>query len=64
LRSATTASRYASIFDDSDFQPFYNEAQNALVRNPVLEEADNPIVAHGIKGRGDTLPIPRMFRLT
>ena len=62
LRSATYTSRYASIFDYADLQPFRDEAQNALVRDAVLEEPDNPIMAHGIKGNGHALPIIGIFR--
>src|SRR5262249_16212349 len=40
--------RYASIFDDADFEPLRNKAQDALVRDTVLKEADDPCVGHGI----------------
>jgi hypothetical protein len=49
LRSATYATCSASIFDSADLEPFCNEAQDALVRDPVLEETDNPRVGHGIE---------------
>src|SRR5262249_52031119 len=39
---------YASIFDDADFEPLRNKAQDALVRDTVLEETDDPYVGHGI----------------
>jgi hypothetical protein len=42
LRSATYATCSASIFDSADFEPFCNEAQDALVRDTVLEETDDP----------------------
>src|SRR5580704_11894221 len=42
LRSATYATCSASIFDNADLEPFCNEAQDALVRDTVLEETDNP----------------------
>src|ERR1700686_2523465 len=42
LRSAACATCSASIFDSADLEPFYNEAQDALVRDTVLEETDNP----------------------
>ena len=42
LRSATYAACSASIFDSANLEPFYNEAQDALVRDTVLEGADNP----------------------
>jgi hypothetical protein len=62
LRSAPAPTRHASILDDTDFQPLRDEAQNALVRDPVLEEAENPVVAHGIKGSIATLPITAIIR--
>jgi site-specific DNA recombinase len=31
-----------SIFDSADLEPFCNEAQDAFVRDAVLEETDNP----------------------
>jgi len=33
---------------DADFEPLRNKAQDALVRNTVLEETDDPRVGHGI----------------
>lgn len=42
LRSASFTSRYAPIFRDADLQPFRNQAQDALVRDTVLEKADRP----------------------
>ena len=41
-RSATYARYSASIFDKADLEPFCNKAQNALVRDTVLEETDDP----------------------
>jgi hypothetical protein len=42
---AYLAPRYASIFDDADLEPLRNQAQDALVRDTVFEEADDPIAA-------------------
>src|SRR6202011_6322029 len=53
LRSATYATCSASIFDGADLEPFCNEAQDALVRDTVLEESDNPWVGHGIEEAPD-----------
>ena len=41
-RSASFTACYAPIFRDADLQPFRNQAQDALVRDTVLEETDNP----------------------
>jgi hypothetical protein len=39
-RSASFTACYAPIFRDADFQPFLNQAQDALVRDTVLEKWD------------------------
>ena len=38
-----------SVFDNSNLEPLCNEAQDALVRDAVLEETDHPRVGHGIE---------------
>src|SRR6202045_630371 len=53
LRGATYAACSASTFDSADLEPFCNKAQDALVRDTVLEEADNPWVGHGIEEAPD-----------
>ena len=53
LRSAAYATCSASIFDSADFEPFYYKTQDALVRDTVLEKADNPWVGHGIEEAPD-----------
>jgi site-specific DNA recombinase len=45
LRSATRATYYASIFDNADLQRLRNQTEDALVRDTVLEETDDPAVA-------------------
>jgi hypothetical protein len=50
-----------AIVRDADLQPFRNQAKHALVRDTVLEEAQNPAVAHGIKGSVGRLPIAVIF---
>ena len=40
LRRANLTTCYASIFNDADFEPLRNKAQDALVRDTVLEETD------------------------
>jgi len=42
LRSASFTACYAPIFRDADLQPFRNQAQDALVRDTVLEKSDRP----------------------
>ena len=44
---------HASIFDNANLEPFCDEAQDALVRDTVLEETDNPRVGHGIEKAPD-----------
>src|SRR5262245_30615752 len=48
LRSANLTARRPSVLDDADLEPFRYQAQDALVRNTVLEETDDPRVGHGI----------------
>src|SRR5215813_13807825 len=48
LRSANLTARHPSVLDDADFEPFRYQAQDALVRDTVLEETDDPRVGHGI----------------
>src|SRR5262249_1033793 len=38
LRSANLTARHPSVLDDADFEPFRYQAQDALVRDTVLEE--------------------------
>src|SRR5215468_2636639 len=48
LRGTHLTACYASILDDADFEPLRDKAQDALVRDTVLEETDDPCVGHGI----------------
>src|SRR5262245_39158186 len=48
LWSATLTTRHPSVLDDADLEPFRYQAQDALVRDTVLEETDDPRVGHGI----------------
>src|SRR4029453_16492538 len=61
LRGADLTTRYASIFDDAYLQPLRNQAQDALVRDTVLEKAEDPCVGHGIKRSIYRLPIATIF---
>jgi hypothetical protein len=45
------------ILQHARVQPFLDEPHHAPVRNPVLEELNQPSVADGRKGSRDTLPI-------
>jgi hypothetical protein len=38
-------------------KPFSDQADDALVTDPVFQEADQPILADAAKGSGDRLPI-------
>ena len=40
---------HASIFRDSGFQPFRNQAKDALVRDTMFEETDDRRMGHGIE---------------
>src|SRR5215467_9714618 len=60
LRGTHLTACYASILDDADFEPLRDKAQDALVRDTVLEETDDPCVGHGIVGRHDRLPASRI----
>jgi hypothetical protein len=47
----------------ADLEPLRNQAQDALVRDTVLEETDDPRVGHGIEGSCHTLLISTTFRV-
>jgi len=49
LRSASAAARYVAVQRDADLQSLRNQAEDALVRDTVHEEAQNPAMAHGIE---------------
>ena len=49
MRSASAAARYVAVQRDADLQSLRNQAEDALVRDTVLEEAQNPAMAHGIE---------------
>jgi site-specific DNA recombinase len=51
------------IFQDAHLQPFLDQADDAPVADPMLQEANQPFLADFIEGRYDTLPISAMFRL-
>ena len=42
LRSASFTACYTTILRDADLQPFRNQAQDALVRDTVLQKTDRP----------------------
>jgi hypothetical protein len=51
------------LFQDARFQPFLNQADNAPVADPMLQEPDQPILADLVEGSGDTLPISAIIRI-
>jgi hypothetical protein len=48
-------------FEDARLKPFTDQADDALVADPVFQEADQPILADTAEGSGDRLPIAEIF---
>jgi len=48
------------VFHDARLEPFLNQADDAPVADPMLQETDQPILADLVEGRHDRLPIPRI----
>ena len=48
-------------FHHPSLKPFTNQADDALVADPVFQEPDQPILADTAKGSGDRLPIAEIF---
>jgi len=49
--------RYDPVFEDARLQPFLDQADDAPVTDPVLQEANQPFLVDFVEGRGDRLPI-------
>jgi len=56
LRCAFLAGPPPSFLEHAGAQPLSDQAQDPLVRDPVLEELHEPVVIDRIEGRHDTLP--------
>src|SRR6185369_12382333 len=41
------------VFQDARLQPFVDQADDALVTNPMLDEADEPFLVHRVEERSD-----------
>jgi hypothetical protein len=63
LPSPPVACRYDPVFQNTRLQPFLDQADDALVADAMLDETDEPVLAHRVKRRHHRLPIPKTFRL-
>jgi hypothetical protein len=63
LPRPSVTDRHDSLFKDARLEPFQDQADDAPVADPMLQEADQPILADLIEGSGDTLPISAMSRI-
>ena len=61
MTGSTVSYGYDPAFEDARLKPFTDQADDALVADPVFQEADQPILADTAKRRGDRLPIARIF---
>ena len=61
MAGSTVSYGYDPIFEDARLKPFTNQADDALVADPVFQEPDQPILADTAKGSGDRLPIAEIF---
>jgi hypothetical protein len=51
------------VFQDARLQPFLDQADDAPVADPVLQETDQPLLTNRVKGSGNTLPISTIIRI-
>jgi hypothetical protein len=51
------------MFQHARLKPFLDQADDALVADPVFQEPNEPVLAYGIEGSGDTLPISAIIRI-
>jgi hypothetical protein len=51
------------VFQDARFEPFTDQANDAAVTDPVLDEADQPLVVDRIEGSGGRPPMAVIFRI-
>src|SRR6516164_2948540 len=61
LTGSTVSYGYDPVFEDARLKPFTDQADDALVADPVFQEADQPILVDAAKRRGDRLPIAGIF---
>jgi hypothetical protein len=53
---------YDPVFKDARLQPFPDQADDAWIGDPVLQEADQPLLADRVEGNRRKLPTSTMFR--
>jgi site-specific DNA recombinase len=53
LSCPLVANRHDPVFQDACLQPFLDQADDALIADPMLHEADEPVFAHLIEERPD-----------
>jgi hypothetical protein len=51
------------LFEDARLQPFLNQAGDARVADPMLQESYEPCLVNTIEGSGGRLPITVIFRI-
>jgi hypothetical protein len=49
------------LFQDTRPEPFLDQADDALVADPMFQKADEPLLVDFIERRGDRLPITGIF---
>ena len=57
LPRSPVADRHDPVFQDTRLKPFLDQADDALVADPVLHETDQPFLADGVEGSIHRLPI-------
>jgi hypothetical protein len=50
------------VFENARLQPFADQADDALVADPVFNEADQPFLADRPEGNIIRLPVTKTFR--
>jgi hypothetical protein len=55
--------RHDPILQDARPEPFQDQADDASVADPMLQEANQPSLTDFIEGSGDTLPISAIIRI-
>ena len=51
------------VLENARLQPFLDQAEDALVADTMLDEPDEPFLAHRVEGSRHRLPIAMMFRI-
>jgi hypothetical protein len=57
------AHRHDPVFQDTRLEPFPDQADDARVTDPVLQETDQPFLADRVEGSGGRLPIAVIFQI-